>query len=83
MSTNFYDMYFKLKDMEVGSNVNDINSQNVDLTPIDAIDIGVRQDFTDKNDELQYTYDPEKGYVPNRPPKPGEVGYAPQGRIDH
>jgi len=80
MSNNFYDLYFKIKDMEVG-NVNDINSQSVELTPIDSVNVGVR----DENPEpLQYTYDPEQQiYVPNRQPLPGEPGYAPQGRIEH
>ena len=78
--SNFYDFYFKLKDMEI-NNVNNVDSQNVNLTPIDAIDVGVRQE--PEVDPIQYTYDPEKGYVPNREPKPGEVGYAPQGKIEH
>ena len=74
---NFYDMYYKIKDMEIG-NVNDINSQNVELTAIDGIDVGVRED-----PDIEYTYDDKTGqYVPNRQPKPGEIGYAPTGRIN-
>lgn len=73
-------MYFKLKDMEIG-NVNDINAQNVDLTPIDSIDVGVREQPPENNDELKYTYDPERGYIPNRLPRAGEPGFSPTSRF--
>ena len=83
MSTNFYDMYYKIKNMEIG-NVNDINSQSVDLTPIDSIDVGIRQQPEEGNDELKYNYDDKLGqYVPNRAPRAGECGFSPQGRIEH
>lgn len=74
----FHDQYFKLKDMEL-NNVNDINSTNAGLTPIEDKDMGIAR--REEPDEISYTYDPEKGYVPNRPPKIGEVGYSPTSRF--
>jgi hypothetical protein len=82
--SNFYDLYFKLQDMELGNNVNDINAQNVNLSPIDGIDVGIRQQPEEETDELKYFYDPEKGtYISNRPARAGEIGFSPQGRIEH
>ena len=83
MSKNFYDLYYQIKDMEVG-NVNDINSPNVDLTAIDGIDVGIRQQPEEETDELKYAYDDKTGqYVPNRTPRAGEIGFSPMGRIEH
>ena len=77
--SKFYDLYFKLKDMEL-SNVNSVDNPNTELRAIDSIDVSLRQDF--EEEPLTYTFDPAQGYVPNRPPKAGEPGFAPQGRIN-
>ena len=57
---SFYDYYQKIRTIQI-NNVNTNN--NWELTPIDHVEQGIRQE---PGDESEYQFNPERGYVPNK-----------------
>lgn len=57
---SFYDFYQKIKTMQIN---NPQTNGNWELTPIDHVDVGVREE---QPEEEKYKFNPEQGYIPDK-----------------